>query len=313
MNRPLPPDNYTPFGSLPVRYVTCGNAERRLAIHVSGRFTVDQPPIVCVSGFVRNMTDFDNFMRQYRLVASIDWPFVLVDLAGRGRSSDHEPGNSYSAISDAHDLSSIARALGISRATFVGQGHGGQVIMALAAQHPTLLAAAVLINSGPTTNPRGLVRLRSNLRYLESVRGTDQVQLAMRKILSADYPGLSDVELDSLAARTHFVDSKGRSHGLFDPELIQFLDAFDHDDIFEPQWNLFDALAHIPLMLARTQMTDRLDNDTFKQMIERHPGVATTRLAGEGSPALLNNEDEVEIIADFISRAGNPPRRWAHY
>lgn len=313
MKRPLPPVDHPPFLALPVQFITVGKAEHRLAVHVSGHFTVDKPPLICVPGFIRNMVDFTDFVRHYRLMASIDWPFVLVDLTGRGRSSDHDDANSYSAVSDAHDLSAIARALGISRAIFVGQGHGGQVIMALAAQHPTLIAAAALINSGPTTNPRGLVRLRSNLRYLEGVRGENQNRAAARRILTTDYPSLPETTLDHLAARTHFIDTKGRSRGLFDPGLVQFLDAFEHDDVFEPQWHLFDALAHIPLMLTRTQLTDRLDKDTFDQMIARRPDAIVARLAGEGSPALLNSEDEVAVIADFVAQASKSPKRYARY
>ena len=313
LKRLSPPHDYPPFADLPVQYITVGAASRQLAVHVSGHFTVDQPPIVCVPGFIRNMSDFGDFMRHYRQIASVDWPFVLVDLSGRGRSGRHDHADNYSALSDAHDLSTITRALGISRAIFVGQGHGGQVIMALAAQHPALLAAAVLINSGPTTNPRGLVRLRSNLRYLEGVRGNDQIRAAARRILITDYPGLPEATLDQLATRTHFIDTKERLHGIFDPDLVQFLDAFEHDDVFEPQWHLFNALAHIPLMLARTQLTDRLDNETFDQMIARRPDATVVRLAGEGSPALLNSEDEVAVIADFVAQAGKSPRRWARY
>ena len=58
----------------------------------------------------------------------------------------------------------------IDSAIFIGQGYGGQVLMALGAQQPTLIAGAVLIDAGPMTDPRGLVRLRNNLRALEGTR-----------------------------------------------------------------------------------------------------------------------------------------------
>lgn len=304
-----PPDDYEPFAALPVRYITSGDAAHTFAVHVSGRFTVEQPPLICVAGFHRNMTDFTDFIRHYRSTASVDWPIVLVDLSGRGRSSFQRKPDSYSAVSDAHDLSEIARALGISRAVFVGQGHGGQVIMALAAQHPALIAAAVLINAGPTTNPRGLMRLRSNLQHIASLRGDAQFRQGMRQILGADYPGLSDERLDRLAARTHYIDRRGFARGLFDPGLVKFLDRFGHDDEFVPQWHLFDALAPMPLMLVRTQLSDRLSVETFDAMIARRPTAVVERFTSEGSPALLDNEGEVGSIADFVMHLGGSRRQ----
>lgn len=300
-NPPTTPDDYAPFAALPVRYITGSHGNQRLAVHVSGRFTVNQPPLICVPGYTRNMSDFTDFLRLYRASASVDWPIVLVDLAGRGRSSYRKKGQAYSTVQDAHDLSTLARALGISEAIFVGQGHGGQVIMALAASHPALIAGAVLINSGPTTNPRGLVRLRSNMRHLAAARGVEQFQLISRQILGTEYPGLPDAALDALATRSHFVDNRGRVKALFDEALLHFLDGFSLDDVFEPQWHLFNALRPRPLMLARTQLTDRLSNATFAEMIARQLSAKTVRFTGEGSPALLNNDDEVGAIADFVS------------
>lgn len=304
-----PPADYPPFATLPVRYIRGGHAAHRLAVHVTGRFTVNLPPLICVAGFNRNMTDFADFVRNYRETASLDWPIVLVDLAGRGRSSFLGSPEAYSAVSDAHDLAVVARALGISRAVFVGQGHGGQAIMALAAHHPALIAGAVLINAGPTTNPQGLVRLRSNLQHIKDARGETQIKQVTRRILSVDYPRLPDEVLDALAARTHFIDARGQAHGLFDPSLVKFLDSFEHDDVFEPQWQLFNALAAMPLMLVRSQHSDRLRPDTLDEMISRRPSATVSQIVGEGSPALLNNGDEVGEIADFIMHMGGV-RRW---
>lgn len=297
---PRPPKDYPPFADLPVRMIASSDPARHLAVSVSGRFTVDQPPLVCVSGFARNMTDFTDFRTTYRSIASIDWPMVLVDLAGRGRSSPRSEPEAYSTLADAHDLSTITRALGISRCIFVGQGHGGQVVMALGAQHPSLIAGAVLINAGPTTDPRGLVRLRSNLGHTGSLRGETQIHSITRQLLGNEYPGLSPEGLDRLVSRSHFVDKRRRLRGLFDPALISFLDRFQLDDEFIPQWSLFNTLANVPLMLIRTQLSDRLTSDTFNEMIVRRPDAVVETYVGEGSPALLSDEGEVSAIADFV-------------
>lgn len=306
---PRPANDYAPYAPLGVKTIAGSDPRHVFAVHVSGRFTVDQPPLICVPGFTRNMTDFTDFISHYRQTASVDWPIVLVDLAGRGRSTGRRNAAAYSTVSDAHDLSTIAKALGISNGIFVGQGHGGQVVMALGALHPTLIAGAVLINAGPTTDPQGLVRLRSNLRHMDSLRGVAQIQNVTRQILKSDYPGLSGESLDRLAMRTHFIDKNGRARGLFDPALVSFLDRFTLDDEFEPQWSLFNALASMPLMLVRTQLSDRLNTKTFEEMCQRRPDAIVETYVGEGSPALLDDQGEVSAIADFVMQVGRTRRR----
>jgi pimeloyl-ACP methyl ester carboxylesterase len=297
---PVPAD-HPPFVSLPVRYVSRHTGGHKLAVHLSGRFALDRPPLICLAGFHRNMTDYADFLRYYREEASPDWPVLLVDLAGRGRSSQLGSPSAYSSLSDAHDLVSVTRALGISRALFMGQGHGGQVVMALAAMHPGLIEGAVLIDAAPTPNTAAIVRLRSNLQQISSTRRQFHAQMIMRQMLSVDYPGRDEETLDMLAARTHYYDAKGQIRGLFDPALVRFLDQFGLDDEFVPQWPLFDGLSGKPLMLARTQTTDQLSVDMFHAMSDRRPDVIAERFAGSGSPALLNDDAEAGLVIDFIS------------
>ena len=52
--------------------------------------------------------------------------------------------------------------------------------------------------------------------------------------------------LDVLAARTHYLDARGRVRGLFDPHLVKLLEPFEHDDILVPQWPLTMPCARRP-------------------------------------------------------------------
>lgn len=130
---PPAPADHPPFAKLPVHYVSRHVGGHKLAVHMSGRFALDRPPLICLAGFHRNMADYADFLSYYRKETSPDWPVLLVDLAGRGRSTYLGAPDAYSTMSDAHDLVALSRALGISRGIFLGQGHGGQVIMALSA------------------------------------------------------------------------------------------------------------------------------------------------------------------------------------
>lgn len=301
MFMPPAPVDHPPFAKLPVRYVSRHMGGHQIAYHMSGRFALDRAPIICLAGFHRNMSDYADFLAYYREEASPDWPVLLVDLAGRGRSSHLGNPDAYSSLSDAHDIVSLARALGIPKAIFVGQGHGGQVIMALGAVHPGLIEGAILIDAAPTPNPAGIVRLRSNLEQIASTRRQAHAQMIIRQMLAVDYPGRTPEELDRLSARTHYYDAKGQIRGLFDPALVRFLEQVSLDDEFVPQWAMFDGLNDKPLMLARTQITDQVTIEMFHTMSDRRPDAITETFAGSGSPALLNDDAEAGLVVDFVT------------
>ncbi len=303
MPRPRPiPTDHKALAALPVRMVTVGPAAEQLAVHVSGTLGPDRTPIVCVAGYNRNMADWSDFLRLAGQALDGTTPFILVDLKGRGRSTDRLRAVAYSSLSDADDLIEIARALAIEHAIFVGQGYGGQVLMALAAKRPSLIAGTVLIDAGPVSDSRGLVRLRVTLNDLTGVRGEASLRPMLRRMTAADYPGLPEQTLDAVAMRSHFVDKRGRLQPLFDPALIRLLEPFDLDDVLVAQWPLFDALSCAPLMMMRTQLTQQLRRETFEEMMKRRRDAEGYIIENQGSPALLDNREDVEPITEFIRK-----------
>lgn len=302
------PSDLKALQGLPVEMITVGPRGEQIAVAIRGRLAGPQVPVICVPGHQRNMSDFADFARQFRRLIGEDWPLVLVDMKGRGRSTDRRDKSRYVSTVDAEDLAQVAAALTIDRAIFIGQGYGGQVVMAMAATHANLIAGTVLLDSGPVSDPRGLVRLRNNLRILEGNRSEAGFRIMTRRILGTDYPGLNEHALDELAGRTHYLDNRNRVRPLFDPALTETLERFDHDDILVPQWQLFGALGEAPLLLMRTQLTEQLRRETFEEMLRRRRDAEGYVIEGQGSPALLNTPEDVEPIVDFVRRAANPQR-----
>jgi pimeloyl-ACP methyl ester carboxylesterase len=263
------PSDDKALAALPVRFVTVGRAREPMAVHVEGILGDGRLPIVCVPGYNRNMADWSDLVRLATPLLGEKHPIVLLDLKGRGRSADRGRAAGYSSLADAADLVEVTRALAIERAIFVGQGYGGQVLMALAAQRPSLMAGTVLIDAGPVSDSRGLVRLRVTLNDLMGVRGDASLRPMLRRMAAADYPGMPETLLDAVAMRSHHVDKRGRLQPLFDPALIKLLEPFDLDDVLVAQWQLFDALATAPLMMMRTQLTQQLRRETFEEMMKR--------------------------------------------
>ncbi|HTM77653.1 MAG TPA: alpha/beta hydrolase [Devosia sp.] len=296
--RKIPPD-YPAFAPLPVQMVTLGDGRLQAAVHVSGVLTSKRMPVVCIPGYQRNMSDFSEFAAYFQRVGGGQWPLVLIDLPGRGRSSDRVRVQEYGSQRDARAVANVLAALGLERATFIGQGYGGQVAMALATAHPLLLAGVVLLDASPVTDSRGIVRLRNNLNHLESLRGSQAVRAGFHKMLLGDYPGSSESQLDALMLRSHRLDRRGRAWPLHDPRLITALEAFSFDDVLAAQWPMFDTLAATPLMLARTQLTDQVRRETFDEMMRRRPDAVALTIAGQGSPALFDQHQEIDAVAAF--------------
>jgi pimeloyl-ACP methyl ester carboxylesterase len=282
--------------------IAVGDAREIMAVHVSGRLLIGRPPVVCVPGYQRNMSDYTEFTGLFHRMMGEDWPVVLIDLKGRGRSADRTDKGRYVTTIDAGDLAQVCAALAIESAIFVGQGYGGQVLMALAAAQPLLVAGTVLIDSGPVSDPRGLVRLRNNLKDLDGNRSAAGLRTMFRRMLGADYPGVPELLLDTLATRTHYLDKRSRVRPLFDPHLIKMLEDYEHDDVLVAQWPLFGALSAMPLMMMRTQLTDQLRREVFEEMMRRRRDSDGYVIEGQASPALLNSVEDVEPIADFSRR-----------
>jgi pimeloyl-ACP methyl ester carboxylesterase len=297
--RPLP-DDHPAFAALPVTMLTIGDAGSEMAVHVAGRLGPGRLPVICVPGYNRNMVDYEPLLRAAARLLDPLAPLVLVDLKGRGRSSDRARMDEYSSLADAADLIEMARALALERAIWVGQGYGGQVLMGLAAQRPTLLAGTVLIDAGPVSDSRGLVRLRTVLNELTGVRGDKSLKPMLRRMVASDYPEAPEAMLDGLTMRTHFVDKRGRLQPLFDPALIKLLEPFGLDDVLTAQWPLFDALQAAPLMMMRTQLTQQLRRETFEEMMRRRRDAEAFVIEAQGSPALLDSNDDVQPIAEFV-------------
>lgn len=297
------PSDHPAFVRLPVDMIRLGQAGGRAAVHVSGRLRSGVAPLVCVAGYNRNMADFHALAEGIGRLTG-DWPVVLVDLPGRGRSDDRRRDDPYGTPSDARDLAEVLAALGIGRAVLLGQGHGGLVAMLLALQHPLLVAGTILVDAGPLLDSRSIVRLRTNMAHIEGVKGTRAVTAGFRRMLGSTYPGVEETRLDELALRTHWLDKRGRARPLYDGKLMAPLQSFNFDDVLTPQWAIFDALDIAPLLLIRTQFTDQLRRETLEEMARRRPDAEVVMVPGQGSPALLDGPAEIDAIAAFTRRHG---------
>lgn len=299
--------------ALPIRHITGENGGRYLGVHISGPLDDEQLPLVCIADYCRNMFDFKELLQQFKRHSENDRPVILIDLLGHGRSENRQNPTQYTTTNDAKDITAVIGALGVEKAIFLGQGYGGQVIMALASHHYHLIAGTVLVDASPIINAPGLVRMRDNLLMMLGMRNREQFLNIGRQVFGRSHPGATLDELDNIIERTFtWVNStwlkSGRPIPKFDIQLLKRLTDIHSEDIFTPQWPMFNMLAHAPLLLMRTQLTDQLGRATFELMGSARTDSVQVVIPGQGSPALLTGADEVGTIIDFLDHISRRTR-----
>ncbi len=96
--------------------------------------------------FVHGMAGSSETWREVLPALARDYTVVAPDLLGHGASD--KPRQDYSLGAHANVLRDLMIALGIERATVVGQSLGGGIAMQLAYQHPQRCERLVLVSSG---------------------------------------------------------------------------------------------------------------------------------------------------------------------
>jgi pimeloyl-ACP methyl ester carboxylesterase len=109
---------------------------------------------------------------------------IALDQRGHG-DSPHDPEQRYEPAAMARDVESVLESLGARRAVLVGHSMGGRVSMEFAGLHPELLAGLVLVDIGPESDPRGIVRISLEVQEQDWTFGS---VADYRRVLTRQYP-----------------------------------------------------------------------------------------------------------------------------
>jgi pimeloyl-ACP methyl ester carboxylesterase len=113
-------------------------AVRRTA--ADGRAAV---PFVLVHGLASNARTWDGVAA---VLGAFGHPVVAVDLRGHGLSD--RPDDGYDVHTVAGDVSRLVARLGLDRPVVAGQSWGGNVVLQLASDHPTLVRGIACVDGG---------------------------------------------------------------------------------------------------------------------------------------------------------------------
>jgi pimeloyl-ACP methyl ester carboxylesterase len=256
-------------------------------------------PVVCLPGLARTAADFHDLATA--LTANAERPrlVVAVDYRGHGRSDyDRNPDN-YSQAIDLADISAVLTALAIGPAIFVGTSHGGLRAMMLAVGRPTIVAGLILNDIGPVIEPRALMRLKRTVGQLPVPRNFAEGGEILRRMLGAQFSGLSPPDWVAFARRT-WREHKG---GLVPDYDVKLARTLQHANLERPPtlWHQFDGLGRIPLMVVRGANSDMLAAATLQAMLARRSQLDVAVVPDQGHAPLLAEPKLIQRIASFVA------------
>jgi pimeloyl-ACP methyl ester carboxylesterase len=259
-------------------------------------------PVVCLPGLTRNARDFHLLALSLSGRQANPRKVVTFEYRGRGLSAYDPDWKKYDPVVETGDVIAGLAALGINSAAFIGTSRGGLIILILAVMQPGLLAAAVLNDVGPAVEMAGLVQIKSYLENASPPSSFAEAVATQKSVHGASFAALADSDWERMV-RAIYRDENGRPVADFDPQLLNTLAVVDVSKPLPSLWPQFEALAKVPVLAIRGANSKLLSAATLDEMAQRHPGVETLTVEGQGHAPLLETGSLPERIAAFIDRA----------
>ncbi|MEI8146530.1 MAG: alpha/beta hydrolase [Alphaproteobacteria bacterium] len=251
-------------------------------------------PLLCLPGLSRNTADFEVLaqdMAAERLV-------VAVDYRGRGLSAWDPVWTNYSLPVELGDLTSVATAIGLAHAIFLGTSRGGIHTLLMAASRPGMVKGAILNDIGPEVDPTGLARIKSYLGKLPEPASMAAAVALLKSVAAAKFPAFSAADWERQAAAM-WVMRDGKLIRSYDPALVKTLEGLDFDAPIPTLWPQFDGLAKVPMLSIRGELSDILPVEVVQKMSARRPDLEVFTVPGQGHAPALTDQPSIGRIAAF--------------
>jgi pimeloyl-ACP methyl ester carboxylesterase len=265
----------------------------RLAFDITG----NGPPLLCLPGLTRNMSDFDTVVAAFSDRARI----IRMDFRGRGASGRAEPAT-YQVPQEAADVLTLLDHLDLPQVTILGTSRGGLVALGLAVSAPERLSGVIFNDIGPDIMPEGLAYIMDYLGQPPRAKTFDE----MAESLAAHYAdAFQDVPPAQWLA---FVQGNYRETGdglelTYDARLREAVaPAFAPDAAAPDLWPFFDALAGKPIGLIRGANSNLLSAETAAEMQLRRPDMIYREVPKRGHVPFLDEPEAQAVITAVLEQ-----------
>ncbi len=258
----------------------------------------DKLPVLCMHGLTRNARDFAALAEVLAATRRV----IVTEMRGRGMSDYAPDSDTYSPITYVQDVEALLAEQGIDRFAVVGTSMGGLMAMLMAAAKPGRISALVMNDIGPEVDAAGLARISG---YVGQGRSYPTWVHAARGLCEAHGAAFPDYDLDQwldLAKRTMVVSQNGRI--VFDYDMA-IAEPFAKPGNAAPPdlWRAFAALAGVPMLLVRGELSDLLSEATVRQMGVVNPAMRTVTVPRVGHAPTLDEPEVRPAILDLFAGA----------
>ena len=273
-----PKDKTVTVNGLKLHYLDWGNAT--------------QPTMVLLHGLRGHAHAWDDVAAAF----CADYHILALDQRGRGES-DWAPDGDYSTRAYVDDLAGFCDALNLPPLTLVGHSMGGRNSMAFTARYPERVERLIIVDIGPTVDPRGAERIKQEIRQVPEVFDSFDAVLAY---MSQQNRYASDAVL---RRRLHYATTTlpdGKIGWRYDLAIREQ----SRNGTAAPAEDLWPQLARItcPTLIVRGTETDLLSPDVARQMLDALP---QARLAEVQRAAHMvfeeNPEGFIAAVRPFLS------------
>jgi pimeloyl-ACP methyl ester carboxylesterase len=254
----------------------------------------DRPPIVCMPGLTRNARDFEALA--VRL--SPEWRVIAIDFRGRGESAYAKDAMTYVPLTYVQDVERLLTDLKIEQFVAFGTSLGGIVTMLLAATGHAKLAGALLNDVGPVIEADGLARIKGYVGKTSSWPTWIHAARWLGEANAAVYPSYGLEDWLRLAKRMYRLTPAGRIVPDYDMNIAEPF-RLPGGEAGVDLWPALDALADVPTLIVRGELSDLLGVETAEAMVERLNRATLVTVAGAGHAPTLD-EPEAEAAIDIL-------------
>lgn len=261
----------------------------------------DRPPILCIAGLTRNARDFEPVADAF----AGEWRVICADLRGRGDSDYAKDSSSYSPAHYVEDIAALFEQAGLDKVVALGTSLGGIVTMLLAAHDVSRFAGVVLNDIGPDIEAEGLERIRDYVGQGRSFPTWMHAARALKDTSAAAYPDYAMADWLRLAKRLMVVGGSGRIAFDYDMHIA---DPFAAAGPLEGEadgvdmWPAFRALAGLPVLALRGELSDILSDATFRRMGSEVPDCETVSVPRVGHAPTLEEPEAQAAIARLLAK-----------
>jgi len=256
-----------------------------------------RPPLLCLHGLTRNARDFEALAAAF----AGDWRLIVPEMRGRGQSEYARDASSYQLGTYVADVVRLLQRLDCGPVIAIGTSMGGLMAMLMAATKAWPLRGVVLNDIGPDLHPAGIARIRGQVGQGGSFETWMHAARHLRELSGAAHPGYAISDWLAFAKRVMVVGGNGRIAFDYDMKIAEPLN--EPGALSVDMWPAFRALAGMPVLVLRGELSDLLSTATVAKMQAELPALRAVTVPRVGHPPTLAEPEAREAIAALLAEA----------